>query len=381
MIEYLHDEQHYIDRYDLSTIETCLDYYWGIRHGFEKDRKKFKKFSDEEFVKEVHKVASYTVNAIKGERYRHRAEKIKEWIDRDRRMQELVDNANPPRNIFCKNCHSPTKVISKDLENAYENNAQVHFMFECIKCKKRQVVYENGKEWFYEPPHCPKCSSVLNCKSKDTKNILTTVYSCPNCSYRNTDVYDFKKTREERAARETKEKKLLEEYRDEFCLNDTNGPDYLRSIDGLSSLIKEIEARQIKEKNPVFQKALKLKKLGIVELEKLLVKSLEKEKYIKLILDKPEIDRYVIVPFSVQDSDSARVEYKSSDQLKKLLKKTLEGTNWRLMTEGVSYRLGFLSGRLKGYEREDDLMAIIQKKKSNQAKDTPLITDERGSIY
>ncbi len=33
-------------------------------------------------------------------------------------------------------------------------------------------------------------------------------------------------------------------------------------------------------------------------------------------------------------------------------------------TLGVSYRLGFLSGRLKGYEREDDLVKLYEKQKN-----------------
>ncbi len=30
------------------------------------------------------------------------------------------------------------------------------------------------------------------------------------------------------------------------------------------------------------------------------------------------------------------------------------------MSEGINYRLGYLSGRLKGYETEEDLMKIIK---------------------
>lgn len=378
---YIKDEQYYIDRYDLSTIETCLDYYWGIKNGFEKDRKKFKKFSDEEFAKEVHKVASYTVNAIKGERYRHRAERIREWTDRDKKMQDLFDNARSPYDTLCKECHSPTKVISKDLHNSYEYDAQVMFMFECLKCKKRQVLFEDGREWHYEAPLCPECRTSLKSKSKYSKEVSKTLYSCPNCSYKKEDIYDFKKSRKEQEMREVREKKLLAEYRGEFCLNETNGPDYLRTVDGLKELIDSIKEREIKEASPTFKKAMKLKKLGIVEVEKLLAEILEKEKYVKLVLEKPEIDRFVVVPFTVQDSNTERKETDSAYNLRKVLKKTLEGTNWRLMTEGVTYRLGFLFGKLKGYEREEDLIEIVRKKKEYEAKNTPLMTDEKGSIY
>ncbi len=31
------------------------------------------------------------------------------------------------------------------------------------------------------------------------------------------------------------------------------------------------------------------------------------------------------------------------------------------MSEGINYRLGYLSGKLKGYEREEDLIKIVAK--------------------
>jgi len=43
-----------------------------------------------------------------------------------------------------------------------------------------------------------------------------------------------------------------------------------------------------------------------------------------------------------------------------LTKKTLADTNWRLMSDGASYKLGFLSGRLKGVEGEDDLKKLAE---------------------
>ena len=48
---YLKDEQYYIDRYDLHTIEECLDYYWSVKDSFLKARNQdpFKKYSEEKF--------------------------------------------------------------------------------------------------------------------------------------------------------------------------------------------------------------------------------------------------------------------------------------------------------------------------------------------
>ncbi len=361
MFRYLKEEQYYLDRYDLHTIEECLDYYWAIKDGFEEKRnsEEFKKFTKEEFDKEVHKGTSYTVNVISIERYRHKAETIREWMDKDRKIQEKFDNATPPEEIYCKECFSRTKVTSRDLLGSYEDNEQVLFMFECLKCKKRQALYENGTEWHYEPPKCPKCNASLKVDSKDKDEVSTTIYSCPNCSYTKEDVFDFRKSREERMKREARDKKLLTEYRKDFCLDDTEGQEAVRSLDGIVQLAREWKEQEKKEKDPTYQKAQQLKKLKIGQLKELLEKTIEKEGYQDLKFDKPEMGQFVIIDFSVNDMKEDRKEYDSSNQLKKLIKTTLEDTTWRLMSEGIHYRLGILTGSLKAYEREGDLMKLI----------------------
>lgn len=67
---------------------------------------------------------------------------------------------------------------------------------------------------------------------------------------------------------------------------------------------------------------------------------LEKEGYIDFHLDKPEMGRDVYVGFSCLDSNSDRKDYDSRKTLKKLVDSALEDTNWRLMSDGISYRLG-----------------------------------------
>lgn len=50
-------------------------------------------------------------------------------------------------------------------------------------------------------------------------------------------------------------------------------------------------------------------------------------------------------------------------KLKKTVNSVLVDINWRMMSEGVNYRLGILSGRLKGYEREEDIVAMLSSKR------------------
>jgi hypothetical protein len=341
-----------------------LDWYWNIREGFEKKRddEELKKFTKEEFDKEVHKIASYTVNVIKAQRYKRKKETIQKWVDRDRKEQEKFDNAVPPDDVLCKECFSQTKITSKDLLNSYEKDGQVLFMFECIKCKKRQALYEDGSEWHHEDPKCPECSSPLNDKSKNVKNVLTTTYSCSNCDYKKEDIYDFNKSKKEQEAREARENKLLTEYRKEFCVDEKVGEEMLYTYEQISRLVDEMKEKEKKDKDPLIQQARQLKKLTVIRLGKLLADTIEKEGYTDLKFGKPEMGQHVIIDFSVNETKEDRKEYTSQNTLKKLIKGVLEDTNWRLMSDGVQYRLGILTGRLKAYEREEDLTTIISNK-------------------
>jgi len=88
--------------------------------------------------------------------------------------------------------------------------------------------------------------------------------------------------------------------------------------------------------------------------------ALKKEGYINLEFSKPEIKKDVIIEFTVQDNKIDRGEYDSRIQLQRILKKKFEATNWRLMSGGVNHKLGILSGRLRGYENEEDLLKLYK---------------------
>jgi len=130
-------------------------------------------------------------------------------------------------------------------------------------------------------------------------------------------------------------------------------------MEQFKNTIEDIKERE--NNKETYKKVSKLKKLTIIELEKLLNIKLKKNNYIKLKFGEPQIDKYVVINFTIQDEKSDRQEYDSRNNLKKLIETILFSTNWRLMSDGVSYRLGVLSGRLKGYEAEDDLMKLVKK--------------------
>ena len=115
-----------------------------------------------------------------------------------------------------------------------------------------------------------------------------------------------------------------------------------------------------KDKNKEkYKKVEKLEKLTFIQLKNKISSILEEKGFVCLDFDKPEIDKDIKIDFTVQDSKDERKPMESEADLKSILKKTLKETNWRLINNNVYCRLGILSGRLRGYEKEEDLLKLV----------------------
>ena len=321
MFKYLKEEGFYSDLYDLMTIKECL----GIQEYWNKRIKRSREVRE----KLVSWGMEFQLYFVKGDRYRSKRSFIQERIEEGRKRDEKLNSTEEPEGMSCFKCRIALKVVSRDL---YCDTLRVLFCFECPKCGKRKGIFEDGKEFV----------------SKGTK-------------LSKAELAEWDK---EDAESKVKDKELLKKYRAEFCLSETEGEEYILDSNRMKEFSLFLKDMKEKKDDPDYEKAMNLKKLTIVELEKFLKGVLVNENYIKLVFDKPIIDRHVIMPLTVQDGDSTRKEYDSVHMLERVLKKSLESTNWRLMSQGVNYRLGVLSCQLKGYEQEADLIKIVKFKKS-----------------
>lgn len=369
-MDYLKNKQEYIDRYDLWTIEDCIKWYRNLKGNFSKHRKskEFKKYDDEEFDQEVDKILNRFLLGIKTRWFKDKEKTINEWMEKDKKLQDKQDLTPVPEGINCLICGKKMDLISKDLQDTYDKNPYMLFMFECKKCNKKRAINEDGSEWKYEKPKCPKCKSILKNEVKHDGDILTFIDTCPKCDYKKIDVSDHKKWKQEQEIKEKRNKELLEKFREECCYSEEKGKEMveLSEVLAFAREVREFEAS--KYDDPAFEKSVNINKIGIVEVENLLREVLEKEKYIKFSTDKPEIDRYVFLPFSFQDSDSVRSRKNNLSVLEKQIKNTLEGSNWRLLSGSLMNRLGFITGKLKGYEQDQDLQEICGYKKENSKR-------------
>jgi hypothetical protein len=129
------------------------------------------------------------------------------------------------------------------------------------------------------------------------------------------------------------------------------------TIDELRRLNAKIENGKY---DPVIKKLKQIKFLKTSEIKEFLQKALDDSGYTNLTFLPPKVDKYITIEFSVEDTNE-HSEYNSKRKLKKLIQNTLKLTNWRLMSDGLNYRLGCLSVAIKGYSTEEDLYKLAEK--------------------
>jgi len=355
IFKYLKPRSYYNDLYDGFTIEECRRFE---KHKISEKKKEIKKKNTKDKIKKGFKVNIVSLTAlyfIKGERYCEKTKTIKDWMERDKTHDEKIENAIAPKDILCSSCSSEMTTRMKDLQDDYRDKKEkVLFFFDCPRCNKRRLIFEDGIEWKCPPTLCKKCKSIMDKNNERKGRKIITIYKCPRCNHKEEDTWDL-----DEKAKPEKTDPNFKKDRKRFCLSEEEGMEYIAAKNKLKAFSEEM--KKINEKAKIEKEISKIKKLNIAQLKNLLTKGLEKEYYIKLELSNPEMNRNIIVNFTIQDNEQDRGEYDSRTQLQRIIKEKLEGTNWRLMSEGINYRLGILSGRLKAYDNEEDLLRLLKK--------------------
>ncbi len=350
--KHLQDESYYSDLYDRLTIEECQrwenkEYPKSLNETDEEA--KLTKVKEEYFHKVVVRLAIYFLTA---DRAAKKSETIQEWMKRDQEKDERLANAEEPKHIRCLGCSSfLTDCISRDLMDTHEGHEAVLFMFECGKCHKCRAFWENGKEWEHKPK-CIQCRAEVVSESTKKDTTIITRYSCSHCGHVEVDTMDLNKKEEEKVDPN------FEANRKKYCISELEGKEIIRESQEMKALVDKWKDKD--EHKDLCDAIGKIKRLTIVELQTLLDPLLKKAGYTKLEFEKPTLEKDVILGFNLQDAKSGRGDYGSCHDLQKLFKVALNPTNWRLMSDGVTYRLGFLQGRLRGVEGEEKLRELLE---------------------
>lgn len=342
-IKWLHDRPYYEDRYDRITVERCL---WT--ENFQPKRKKPLSDAEEKVEKEYRQsIIDFQLYHLKGNRYVKRTSTIDRWIEQDRKRDEKIENAQVPTKVICKFCIKPMEFIDSHLNIGFENDEEdcMEFWFICKGCDVSRTVFDNGRVEDRIPWKCPKCTRRLNTSSKRIKDKITTTDECPFCGYKKVDELDLARPKAKIEPTEEEEKEFRIN-KDRFCLSDKEGTEFIRSEENFKQLVVFLEGLK-KEDAP------KVKTLTLPQLEKALVDVIKKEGFAKFEFGKSNTSKGIVIEFSVQDTVD-RVGYDSKKILKKIIKQAIEGTNWSLTASGIEYRLGILTGNLRGSEHAGD---------------------------
>lgn len=360
--KHIKERSYYEDLYDRGTVKSCL-FHENLIH---KDDPKLTQKENEE-KKKAFKIASHlSIYFQKGERYLEREKTINEWMEKDRKLDEQFEKTTTPEAI-CQFCLKEMELFDKTLNIAWKKDEidKVVFSFRCAECKIGKEIDEFGKVENYIPWKCPKCSRKMECTSKRKGRKISTKDHCLHCGYEKEDTFELGKY-EPIPEINPEEEKQFRIDKDRFCLTSEDGTKYREGKESLKRLTEIVN--QSKQKKEDEKKLSEIKKLKVLEMEKVLLKTLENSGYIRLTLGKSEIIRDVIMDFTVHD-EKDRSEYDSKQKLRRLIKASLEGTNWKLMSEGLSYNLGVLSGRLRGYQHEEDLLKLASFKETPENAD------------
>jgi len=360
-MKHLRSKQEYIDRYDRITINDCR---W--RENFHKNYKPSEELAAKAPSPNFHKAVSgitlhYDLLFATLDWWEKKESTIQQWMDADLRRDEMIDSAHPPQNIRCLKCHSLVTSNHKTIYDLDEKE-RVLFFFNCTHgCVPNRGFFDDGEEYKPKPHLCPKCQTQLNEEHERVKDekIITTS-TCPGCDYTNKDDMDLR-------IKSEKPDPDFEKDRARFCLDEESSKKLLKEKWQLEGMAKMVDKWKEKEKHKEDYDAVKeIQKLTVIDLENVLTPVVEEAGYIKLQFGTPDIGKDLFLPFTLHDAQSGRSDWDSSHGLQKLIKTALAKTNWRLMTDGVSYRLGILTGRLRAYEREEDLLELVRSKKKHE---------------
>lgn len=355
-MEYLKDKQYYINLYDKFTIEECRRTEMSSRKVAPKEALRGEKIPEGYTAEGVCAIANELLLYFHtGDRYLEKESTIRKWMDADRQRDEYYNRPEPL--TYCPVCNNKMELIVKHLEEKAElADAKMLYLYRCDPCDQKKGIYSDGTQYIFKSDYCPKCQSNLETKTKEFKNSTRVTRICSKCGYKDSHSYDLNV-----ASKKKQPDPNYENDRTRFCITQEEGEKYRDWRHNLNWLMEHEKDKEMHKE--AYEKAQKTCVLTVAQLSERINKAIAKNDFVGLTISSPEISRDLIINFSVQDMKSGRSEYDSKKELKNLIADVLMDSNWRIMSEGISYKLGVLTGRLRGQENQENIYEDLKQSK------------------
>jgi hypothetical protein len=359
--KHLEERSAYEERYDAATVEQCR---WIEDHFLSPEIQQHPLSDGRGFPNWIMPLKLFHLT---GERYRQREETINEWMERDRQRDAMIEQARPPL-MRCPSCGQQMECVDTSIKYGFEEGERdrMSFFLTCKSCKEVHHIYENGTPIPRKPLLCSKCDREVEFSSEERDGKHYYIRTCKHCGH----IEERMSTLDEEEQSPTKEE--IERFvRDKkrFCISEAQGQRFLQWEERMKQIDKQKEEHLLNVE--LYDRVKEVKSLNIASLEKKLRKELEKAGYVDLHTTMLPSGREIVLEFSIRDMQDSRKDLESRKTLQETIESALEMTNWSLYPDSVTYRLGLLSGRIRGYESEEDLEKLTRsrmKKKSKKKK-------------
>lgn len=365
--QHLKERSHYETLYDEHTVERCR-WHEEPRPISDAEQEAGEKLSSGQIQWCHDFTTDWMLFQFAGNRYLQREETIDEWMERDRKRDLMIEGAQMPF-VRCPSCERVMECAYKHIGFDIDDSKRewLEFFLVCKSCKQGKHVYENGNEIPRKPILCIKCNREVELSTRKKNGKRFHVETCSHCGH----VEEQLSYLDEKEKVPTEEETERFEYdKKRFCLTSAQGERYKHWIEGMKRLNAQKE--EMEANVEFYDRLAEVKKLNIAGLEKVLKTTTKKAGYVDLHISMPPPDRQIIVNFTVRDTEENRKEYDSEKTLEKILEKALKDKNWALMSDGVQYRLGVLTGRIRGYETEADLQELTKTRVKKKGKSVNL---------
>lgn len=349
---HLKSPQDYIDRYDRITIERCRQHESFFKKKLtELDKKDPELETKKSAIAYALRLSMYF---YVGEEAVRKESTIQEWMDRDRHLDDVEENAQAPAGVHCLKCRA---LMSSDFKTP-EDGDRVLFFYDCPNnCVSRRCFYDNGEEWFPTPEKCSKCGTDVARETKRKGRKIITILTCPSCKHVELSEWEMSKP--------TKPvpDENFEADRLRFCLDKKKLDEYIEGKRNVAELPAFLEKHKDPDKFKKVDAFLKrIKMLNLAGIQAVLSKALEAKGFAKLDTAAPASGyKSITINFTAQDVMAGRDPKMAKKDFKEEVSGALRETNWRLMESTVEYSLGLVTGRLKGYQNQSELRELVEK--------------------